>query len=321
MSSNFLLTIAIPTYNRGVYLEQLLHSLSRQLDDYQDKVELLVVDNASPDSTSEIVNAFAKQHQLRYIKNDSNIGPDNNFIKCFSEAKGKYVLLFGDDDLFLEGALKYLIDVLEGKDYGVVHLSVATFTNEALLPSNDIVYNGGCHVVCNASDFIAQSHINNAFISACVVNKKFFTAVVPDLFLSSNLVQLHWTFGAILKSTENCIVKDRIIGGRLFNTSGYDFCKVFVVNLNKIVNYFVENGYEKNIFYGLFHRLLKVYYPANIVKIRNDHYDVSNNSCWSTFYSYYRYNIWFWLLTVPAIILPKRVAWHIFLLVDRVRKL
>lgn len=319
MASEFLLTIAIPTYNRAIYLEQLLHSLIRQLSDYQDKVELLVVDNASSDNTSEIVNTFAQQHRLRYIKNDTNIGPDNNFIKCFSEAKGKYVLLFGDDDLFLEGSLAYLVNVLSSGDYGLVHLKVLSFNNEAPITDMSIRETGGGFKIDNISEFMSLVHINTTFISANVVNKAFFQLPIQDVFLRSNLVQMAWTFNAALSAKSNYFIGDQIIAGRLFNSSGYDLCTVFVKNINDIVDFYVAKGTPISIFDGMFKRLLMVYYPANIVKSRCGHHQVALTACRSLLWKYYRGNIFFWLFVIPAAILPKKVAWFIFSLVDKFR--
>ena len=98
-----LLTIAIPTYNRDRYLEELLVCLGPQLKD-RPEVQLLISDNASQDGTREMVETFQRQGLVvRYVRNAENIGPDGNFAQCFDLAEGKYFLLFGDDDLVLPG--------------------------------------------------------------------------------------------------------------------------------------------------------------------------------------------------------------------------
>lgn len=313
-----LLTIAIPTYNRAVYLNQLLDSLCAQLVGVQPKVELLIVDNDSPDNTAVVVKDHEDICTIRYIKNERNIGPDNNFIKCLAEAKGKYVLLFGDDDLFLEGSIQYLIDILSTGDYGVVHLKVLPFSDEVPITDKSIRYEGGNRKV-SLKDFMSLAHINTMFISANVINKAYFDQFPSNVFIESNLVQLSWTFNAALSAKENVFVDDKIISGRLFNTSGYDFCSVFVENLNSIVGYYVDKGTSRSVFDGMFKRLLKVYYPANIVKIRCGHYKVRLDSCNHLLWKYYRGSVYFWIFIVPALILPKKIAWFIFSLVDKLR--
>ena len=82
-----LLTIAIPTYNRSACLAQLLEALAPQLMG-ESRVELIVSDNASPDDTSAVVAAFRdKGFALNYSRNETNIGADANFIKCFELAQ------------------------------------------------------------------------------------------------------------------------------------------------------------------------------------------------------------------------------------------
>lgn len=318
MENDVLLTIAVPTYNRSLYLEQLLDSLCYQLVGVQPKVELLIVDNNSPDNTAEVVRNHEDICDIRYIKNERNIGPDNNFIKCLTEAKGKYVLLFGDDDLFLEGSIQYLIDILSSGDYGVVHLKVLPFSDEEPVVDNAIRFES-VNRKLGIKDFISSAHINTMFISANVINKQYFESSIPNVFLESNLVQLAWTFNAALKSQENFVVENKIVAGRLFNTSGYDFCKVFVKNVNSIVDYYVNKGFSRSIFDGMFQRLLMVYYPANIVKIRCGHYKVGFDSCHYLLWKYYNNSVYYWIFIVPALLLPKKVAWFIFSLVDKLR--
>ena len=59
--SQKLLTIAIPTYNRCDLLEKTLRNVFSQ--EWIEKVEVLVVDNASTDNTSEMI----KKYNVRYI--------------------------------------------------------------------------------------------------------------------------------------------------------------------------------------------------------------------------------------------------------------
>ena len=119
---DFLLTIAIPTYNRRDLLKRALDSIIPQLNP---KIELLVSDNASDDGTDEmIVQSFP---MVRYIKNEINKGADYNFLQCYREAKGKYVILLGSDDRIAAGAIDYLTNFLEKNDCDLVFLNFRCF--------------------------------------------------------------------------------------------------------------------------------------------------------------------------------------------------
>ena len=109
--TDFLLTIAIPTYNRKNLLKRALDSIVPQLNP---KIEVLVSDNASDDGTDKMMGKNFPM--IRYIKNDVNMGADYNFLQCYREARGKYIVLFGSDDRLADGALVYLTDFLEKND-------------------------------------------------------------------------------------------------------------------------------------------------------------------------------------------------------------
>ena len=97
--SHPLVTIGIPTLNRAdSYLRQVLRSALNQT--YQ-KLEIIVADNCSTDNTETVVRSLADA-RMRYFKHDKNIGANNDFNFCLSQARGDYFLLLHDDDLIDE---------------------------------------------------------------------------------------------------------------------------------------------------------------------------------------------------------------------------
>ena len=110
-----LLSISIPTFNRWEYLSDLLPNLleqSREVDPDGHKIEIIINDNASTDGTANGIFAIEKT-RLRYFRNDTNIGGDANFIECVKRASAKYVWIFGDDDIIVDGGIKRLFYVLQ----------------------------------------------------------------------------------------------------------------------------------------------------------------------------------------------------------------
>jgi len=106
------LTIAIPTYNRAARLSKALSDLLRELSGSanRESIQVLVSDNASPDSTSLVLKAAVAEFQrnsidfrtLRRLRND---GPRVNALSCLMEADTDYVWLLSDDDNLLPGAV------------------------------------------------------------------------------------------------------------------------------------------------------------------------------------------------------------------------
>jgi glycosyltransferase involved in cell wall biosynthesis len=119
------LTIAIPTYNRQHCLAELLPVLifqSRAANATAVRVEIVISDNASTDSTREyVLDNFA--NDLRYFRNESNIGAAANFIECVSKASGRYIWIFGDDEILVEHAVERLLELLNKRPALVIAAS------------------------------------------------------------------------------------------------------------------------------------------------------------------------------------------------------
>jgi glycosyltransferase involved in cell wall biosynthesis len=106
------LTIAIPTFNRQRYLAELIPTIISDLTPaLLEKVEVLVINNASTDETSRLF-FDQKFPGLRYLENKQNIGGDRNFLECIRQARGDYIWLFGDDEIYVPGAIAKILDFL-----------------------------------------------------------------------------------------------------------------------------------------------------------------------------------------------------------------
>ena len=122
-NSNILLTIAIPTYNRCFYLEELLIELIEQLDVINKSeliVELLISDNASFDNTNNLLNKYCNITYLKYYCNNINIGAEANYIECIRKSKGEYIWIIGDDELVYKNGIKIVCDILNQKIYDFI---------------------------------------------------------------------------------------------------------------------------------------------------------------------------------------------------------
>ncbi len=91
-------SFVLPAYKID-YLKDAIDSILAQ--SYQD-FELVIVDDASPNNLESVVNQYDDKRILFY-KNEVNIGGGNlvlNWNKCIKYAKGDYVILASDDDLY-----------------------------------------------------------------------------------------------------------------------------------------------------------------------------------------------------------------------------
>lgn len=91
-----LVSIGIPTFNRA---ELLKRSIETSLDQDYRNIEVIVLDNASTDSTRTICDEICKKdYRLTYIRHPENLGPTENFAATVKAASGKYFMWLGDDD-------------------------------------------------------------------------------------------------------------------------------------------------------------------------------------------------------------------------------
>lgn len=105
-------SILIPVFNREKFIGECIESALAQTFT---NIEVVVVDNASTDRTWEICQQFAvKDKRVRTFRNDTNIGPVRNWLRCVDEAQGEFGKILFSDDLmfprFLEHTLPYLAD-------------------------------------------------------------------------------------------------------------------------------------------------------------------------------------------------------------------
>jgi abequosyltransferase len=101
-----LLSICIPTYNRCQILDETLNKLFSNPEFNDELIEVIVSDNCSTDNTNEVV---LKYPQVKYFRNDHNIGT-YNFTVVTSYANGKYVKIFNDTFSFNDLQLGWFLN-------------------------------------------------------------------------------------------------------------------------------------------------------------------------------------------------------------------
>lgn len=94
------LSIVIPVYNTAVYLKECLESIISQT---YSNIEIICVDDCSPDNSAEIIKEYAaKDNRIKYIKHTENKfqgGARNTGIQA---AAGKYITFVDSDDYLLD---------------------------------------------------------------------------------------------------------------------------------------------------------------------------------------------------------------------------
>ncbi len=102
-------SIIVVTYNQSEYTKEFLESIKHYSNT---EYEIIIVDNASEDSTVNMINQqIASGMKIKIISNSENMGFPKAVNQGIKEAHGKYIVLANNDILVTEGWLERMIEI------------------------------------------------------------------------------------------------------------------------------------------------------------------------------------------------------------------
>lgn len=108
-------SFVIPTHNSSAWLPHAIESAQKQ--DY-DNVEIVVIDDASTDSTRKILNFMAaKDSRIKAIRLEKNVGRSKARNIGNMESSGDYILVLDADDIAYPNRARLTADKLERCDF------------------------------------------------------------------------------------------------------------------------------------------------------------------------------------------------------------
>jgi len=163
------ISVVMPVYNRADLLPRAINSILNQT--YKD-FELIIVDDASTDSSAIIAQQYAqKDGRIKLLKNDKNKGIAYSRNKGMDKAKGKYIAIMDSDDQSLPFRLEKSLKVLE-ENPKYVALSGGTINIDEKISAQDILNWNQYNIVKN--NFAISFIFNNTFANAASIFKRDF---------------------------------------------------------------------------------------------------------------------------------------------------
>lgn len=107
--SDPLVTVVVPSYNQGRFLDQALASVFEQ----GVAAEVFVLDGGSSDNSLEVIKRW--EHRLSGSRSHKDDGQAAAINEGIGQGRAKYVCWLNSDDLFLPGGLSRLIDAAEAQ--------------------------------------------------------------------------------------------------------------------------------------------------------------------------------------------------------------
>lgn len=108
-----MITVCMATYNGERYIQEQIESILKQIgpDD-----EIVISDDGSKDATKEIVNSIGDK-RIYYVENTGIHGFTHNFENSLRLAKGEYIFLADQDDIWMDNKVEVVMAALQNADF------------------------------------------------------------------------------------------------------------------------------------------------------------------------------------------------------------
>ncbi|MHB8845080.1 MAG: glycosyltransferase family 2 protein [Nitrospirota bacterium] len=180
------ITVCLASYNGAQYIGEQIESILSELAPAD---EVIVCDDCSNDSTCSIVSSF-NDARIVLVKNEHNLGHVRNYEKALSLAKGRYIFLSDQDDIWEPGKVKKVLGAFQQQDnVKLVYHNLSVIDEhgkerQGVIPQ----YSGGKR---NSMFFIIRQQIRaQIFGCACCIDRSLLDRLLP--FPGSVYAHDHW---------------------------------------------------------------------------------------------------------------------------------
>lgn len=136
-------SVCMITYNHASYINKALQGIFSQRVNFP--LELVIADDCSTDGTAELIQEeISKNHaaiQVRFIRNERNIGVNRNFVNALYACSGDYIAICEGDDWWTDTSkIQKQFDFLENNPRFVMSFHAARAvsaegTDRGVIPS------------------------------------------------------------------------------------------------------------------------------------------------------------------------------------------
>ena len=270
----YLLTIAIPTYNRCELLKMALDSILHQINT---RVEVIVCDNASEDNTEELVKKYVNEYGIKYYRNKKNLRMDGNFLKCLELAEGKYIHLMSDDDILLEGAVDAILRKIESEAPDYINLNSCAYWEDKRKMSAPRMLLEEDLITFDKAEYIKKLGVYITYISATILRKEDFLQIEnPQKYFGTHFLHAHIVLEILGKGDKKVIItKEPALACKMNNSGGFDLYEVWIKQYKKLLlGTGVKNGFPYKIMKDIYIEDVNGFIKESILKysiVENDY--------------------------------------------------
>ena len=267
--SDFIISVILPVYNVEKYLHVCLNSVLNQT--FQD-FEIICIDDASTDSSLEILEYFAKKDsRIKIIKQDFNQGPGHSRNCGLNVAKGKYIFFLDGDDWIDFNTFEVLTKKADDNNLDLLFFNEINFHEETRDFSIDVNLNEDSiinfeNIVFNHFDLDKENFFK---LSNNVWNKLYLKSFLDSnniRFSNENLAyeDIPFFYNAITAADRILLIKDKLYN---FRKNKFSFRKSNderIFDIFNIYRYVLDVFFENKHLYQYYKRVLLKYIFSNL---------------------------------------------------------
>ena len=165
-----MISVCMATYNGEKFIREQIASILPQLN-LED--ELIISDDNSSDDTVEIIRSF-KDARIQLLHH-SPCGVAWNFENALKQAKGEYIFLADQDDVWLPGKVDAVMKEFRNGNYDLITTN-CTVTDSQLNVIQEKFYTEKAPL----SFSFTRNFVSNRFLGSCYAfNRRVYNAVMP----------------------------------------------------------------------------------------------------------------------------------------------
>jgi len=312
-----LLTLGLPVYNGEKCIANTIESivLALQKVSKPDLIEILVSDNASLDSTRDVVNHFILNGVIiQYFCNEKNIGYDGNIDAIVKKAHGKYVWFLGCGEKVKEDALQRLIEkLMNDTDYTNILLDFDIYDERKDKITDERIYTFNDDIVLEGKNNFLHNKYGPA-VSSNIINKNLWNEVSHEQFVVDGWCHIERILSMIaLKDDSKTLILPNPYFILFREKNGWwtkpDSYLLLLLLLHvKVIRSMIYKGYDKKIVKYLESKQSRIVLLIAIVQSKEFGMKL-NKKIISDMLELFKYDYFFWLVALPLLLIPRQLMW------------
>lgn len=221
-----LLSIIIPIYNAGNYLNKCLDKIINQT--YKN-IEIILVNDGSTDDSKAICEEYSLRDSRIVLINKKNAGPAVARKEGYKISTGSYITFIDSDDLISFDAYSLLIQSIYDNNYDILEFGYTTLSNNGDIISKYIPKNKTIIGKFQCSEFFAQKKYVRNYLWNKIFRRELFNNIdFTELYMGEDtciLTQVYYNarrVGSISLNGYYHIVNNESLCNEAFNVKKLD---------------------------------------------------------------------------------------------------